>query len=160
MAFVRTVVAALSLVMVSVACGGDDPAGPQAPQVAGTYVGELLSKAESSGEDGSISIELPIGAELTVSQSGSEVTIAGTFSLFGAPVPIPALTGTVDAGGSFSPTGGRGLDTWVTDDHDPDCGTVTSSSSSISFAGETMRIHASVESASCSDELSGTLSRR
>lgn len=152
----RTLVAASSIVFVSVACD-EDFVGPQ---VAGTYAGTLTLAATSTAEGGTVTIEFPIDAELTVSQSDAEVTIAGTLEILGETGSLSTLTGTINASGVFTETGIGLADAWWEDDLEPECGAVTSTSSSISFSGEDLQMRASIEARSCSQKVSGTLTRR
>ena len=159
----RTFVAALHTVLVSVAYGCEssmDPLEPSVPQVQGTYAGILSLKATSIGDGGTVSIEFPLSGEFTVVQSGAQLTIRGTLEFFGETVPVPTIQGTIDTTGSFSETGGGALATLISDeDLSEDCGAITSRSSSINFSSGSMQIQASAETASCSNELSGTLTR-
>ena len=147
------VVVALALFFV-VACGDDSgptaPSAPQFPQVAGAYTGPLTFKVPQLGAD-----EQGTGM-MNVVQSGAQVTITGSISFSFHMSEVPAITGTINQTGFFTPTAGG---TTLTGE-DPNCGEITSAASTITFSGRQMRIVETVGTQLCgSIELAGTLTR-
>ncbi len=103
-----------------------------------------------------ISGNLTGSASLTVVQSGSQLTITGSMTFFGETAELPAITGTINSTGFFTPTGGG----FSSEAADPTCGTITTSSSTITFSGSSLRLVESASSEFCGTlSLSGTLTR-
>ena len=145
----------LALALVVSACGGDTPTAPspsvpQIPQVAGTYTGSLQFSAPS------LDFTATTPANVTVVQAGSQLTITGTLTFDGTPSEVPAITGTVNATGFFTATGGGSS----LGEDDPTCGTLTPTAFTITFSGNTLRWVEQVGTSLCGNvELSGTLTR-
>ena len=151
----RCAVLLLALTLIVPACGGDTPTAPtpsvpQIPQVAGTYTGSLQFSAPV------LDFTVAIPANMTVVQAGSQLTITGTITVDGTPSEIPAITGTVNATGFFTATGGGSS----LGEDDPTCGTLTPTAFTITFSGNTLRWVEQVGTSLCGNvELSGTLTR-
>ena len=106
---------------------GDDPAGPEWPDVAGQYEGTfVVSTPETEG----VGLSFPIS--FSVRQNGPEVTVTNIEILDGD-VVVPAFTGTINAAGFFTLSEGAGLGTY-SGPEDADCGTVTAFSGSLTFS--------------------------
>ena len=141
------------LALVSAGCGDDAgsptaPTAPQFPQVAGTYTGPLTVRVTGDSLQGS--------ARFNVAQAGAQLTITGSVTFLGETAQLPAITGTINATGFFTPTGG-GVAGAV---NDPDCGRITTTSATITFSGRTMRLVETASTQFCGNfEISGTLSR-
>ena len=77
-------------------------------------------------------------------------------TFFGETAELPAITGTINSTGFFTPTGGG----FSSEAADPTCGTITTSSSTITFSGSSLRLVESASSEFCGTlSLSGTLTR-
>ena len=153
----RCTVLLLALALVVSACGGDTtPTAPsrpvpQIPQVAGTYTGSLQFSVPL------LDITETIRARVNVVQAGSQITITGsTTTSSGTTSGFAAITGTVDATGFFTLTGGG-------DDgsgEDSNCGTSSPTAYTITFSGNTLRYLEEVGTTLCGVvEISGTLTR-
>ena len=101
----RCTVLLLALALVVPACGGDtatapSPSVPQIPQVAGTYTGPATFAATLPGisETGT--------GEIGVTQAGSTVTLAASWTFFGRTFQDPSVSGTIDSTGRFTRSGG------------------------------------------------------
>ena len=141
---------AVALVLLAPACGNDGPTNSsRIPDVAGIYTGPLTLTV-----DGNL-----IGTarmRMNVVQSGSRLTITASAEFDGQTAEMPALTGTVNETGVFTPTGG-GASTLF---DDPDCGTVTITSWGLTFSGDTVRYGERAATSACGTwEISATLSR-
>ena len=112
------------------ACGDDSsPIGPsQIPEVAGTYVGLVTVTGLGEFPNGS--------GRMVVVQSGSQLTITGSMTLFGYVIHIPAVTGSLNATGFFTADRGGAI---VGELEHGTCGTLSSVSSSLAFSGDTAR---------------------
>ena len=101
-------------VAVLTGCGADSPTAPtsQIPEVAGTYTGPLTLRAVTTGDS------LQGFARFNVAQAGAQLTITGSTTFLGETAQLPAITGTINATGFFTPTSG-GVAGAV---NDPDCG--------------------------------------
>ena len=139
-------------ITVLIGCGADSPTAPtsQIPEVAGTYTGPLTLRVVTTGDS------LQGSARFDVAQAGAQLTITGSITFLGETAQLPAITGTINATGFFTPTSG-GVAGAV---NDPDCGRITPASASITFSGRTMRLVETAFTDFCGNfELSGTLSR-
>jgi len=135
------------LILLAVACG--DLTGPSFPDVAGTYSGTVTLSLSGGGSlDGSMS--------MVVAQSGAELTITGSITFLGETTQLPAITGTVNETGFFTATAGGFSGTAS----DPQCGTLTTTSATLTFSGGTARLQESASSTYCGNlSLFGTLTR-
>ena len=115
-------------ITVLIGCGADSPTAPtsQIPEVAGTYTGPLTLRVVTTGDS------LQGSARFDVAQAGAQLTITGSITFLGETAQLPAITGTINATGFFTPTSG-GVAGAV---NDPDCGRITPASASITFSGE------------------------
>ena len=135
------------LILLVVACS--DLIGPSFPDVAGTYTGTVtLSLTGGGSVDGSMS--------MVVAQSDEQLTITGSITFLGETTQLPAVTGTINETGFFTATAGGFSGTTS----DPQCGTWTTTSATLSFSGGTARLQESASSAFCGTlNLFGTLTR-
>ena len=93
---------------------------------------------------------------LSVVQSGTEITVSGDITLGAITSAMPALTGTINRTGFFSYSGLGLTDSY----YDTQCGTVTGTSLTIAFTGDTMRYQEAGSSTSCGTyDVSATLRR-
>lgn len=115
--------------------GGESPV----PDVAGVYTGDLVYRISYSTETLTLASRLHIVAV----QSDATVTITGTLGNEGT--AFPAITGEINATGFFTPTAGGSVGEY----RDPTCGQVTTTSSSLVFSDETLRIQESYVTESC-----------
>ena len=89
---------------------------------------------------------------MEVTQAGSQVTVALTYTLAGESEEGPELTGTLTAAGVLN------IPTFT--EEDEDCGTFAAESLSTSFSGNSMRFDWIFSSTDCGNsELRGTLTR-
>ena len=143
----------LIVVLLAVGCDGGGPtapSGPQYPQVAGTYTGPLTFSSSL------LSTELTGSMRMTVVQSGAQITVNGSVTFLGETEELPAFTGTINETGFVTVTGG-GFSGTVSD---PDCGTIATTSGTLTFSGRTARIHETATTDFCGNfTLSGTLTR-
>ncbi len=94
---------------------------------------------------------------MNVVQSGSQLTITASMSFGGTTIEIPAIIGNVNETGFFTATGGGGAASSSTD---PNCGTITTTSTTLAFSGNTARYVENATSDFCGNlQLSGTLTR-
>ena len=147
----RTVVTALSLVLL--ACGDGGPNSPgnvnQIPNVAGTYYGSLTWTIDGT------QVATP-SMRIVVVQAGPQLTITGTMTVEGQTIALPAVTGNINATGFFTATGGGSAATLS----DANCGTIRTTSSSLTFSGNTVQYVENASTAFCGNwSLSGTLRR-
>lgn len=135
------------LILLAIACS--DLTGPSFPDVAGTYTGTVtLSLSGGGSVDGSMS--------MVVAQSSEQLTITGSITFLGETTQLPAVTGTINETGFFTATAGGFSGTTS----DPQCGTWTTTSSTLSFSGGTARLQESASSAFCGTlNLFGMLTR-
>lgn len=136
------------LILLAVACS--DPTGPSFPDVAGTYTGTVtLSLSGGGSVDGSMS--------MVVAQSDEQLTITGSITFLGETTQLPAITGTINETGFFTATAGGFSGSTSSD---PQCGTWTPTSSTLTFSGGTARLQESASSPFCGTlNLFGTLTR-
>jgi len=135
------------LIVSAVACS--DLTGPSFPDVAGTYAGTVtLSLSGGGSVDGSM--------RMVVAQSDEQLTITGSITFLGETTQLPAITGTINETGFFTATAGGFSGTTS----DPQCGTWTPTSSTLTFSGGTARLQESASSPVCGSlNLFGTLTR-
>ena len=150
----RRLLGVLILTLVISACGDDGgpttPSGPQYPQVAGTYSGPLTVSFSI------VSDTLTGSMRMVVVQAGAQLTVTGSLTFLGETVDLPAVTGTVNETGFFTTSAG-GFTGAVSDET---CGTLTTTSDTLTFSGSTARISESATSEFCgSIQVSGTLTR-
>ena len=143
---------AVAAVVGATTCG-DNPIGPSSeflPDVAGHYTGPIELYAPSSG------IDATGRGRVDVTQYGSDVTVTGDITFFGITERLPAITGTLDREGRFTPTNGRSSIAVAA----ADCGRLSSLASDFSFVGGTLDFQESADTAACGYvELSGMLTR-
>ena len=156
----NVLLSAVAVVAVLAAAGCDDastpsspsptrPVQPQIPQVAGTYTGSMTLTVAGNSLTGS--------GTMTVVQSGSQLTITGSATIAGETIQMPAVTGTINATGFFTLTGGGSL---VSEWEDPTCGTMQIVSSTLTFSGRTLRYVESATTTLCGPlQISMSLSR-
>lgn len=133
------------------ACSGDSPISPsgQTPSVAGTYAGPL--DLASNG-----STLATFSTRMTVTQSGSQLTISGTIAFDGQGAQLPPITGSIDQSGLFTATDGGAAAVMT----DTTCGLVATTSATLNFSGRTARYVEQVTTTLCGNwTLSGTLTR-
>ena len=150
----RRLLGVLILTLVISACGGDGgpttPSGPQYPQVAGTYSGPLTVSSSI------VSDTLTASMRMVVVQAGAQLTLTGSLMFLGETVDLPAVTGALNETGFFTATAG-GFSGTVSDET---CGTLTTTSATLTFSGSTARITESATTEFCGTiRLSGTLTR-
>ena len=93
---------------------------------------------------------------MSVVQVGSQLTITGEITFPGETFQLPALTGTINATGFFTATGGG-----VTSASSDECGTANATSSTLTFSGNTARLVETLTTQYCGDVwVSATLYRR
>ena len=111
----------------------------QIPDVAGTYAGPYtMHMTVNDSFQGS--------ARLDVAQAGAQLTITGSMTLLGTPAQVPAVRGTISATGVFTPSaGGAG---GVVNDA---CGAVTTTATTITFFGRTLRWIEAASTEFCND---------
>ena len=131
----------LALVLaISVLTGcGDGPTAPtsQIPDVAGTYTGPYTMYMTDSFQG---------SARFDVAQAGAQLTITGSMTLLGMTAQMPAVRGTISATGVFTPSAG-GAGGVVNDD----CGAVTTTATTITFFGRTLRWIEAASTEFCTD---------
>ena len=153
----RWTVVVLALALVVSACGGDTPTAPtpptpQIPQVAGTYTGPITLAATGIGLN-----EAGTG-EIGVTQAGSTVTLVASWTFLGTTFQDPSVSGTIDATGLFTRSGGEVQSPTV--DFAEDCGSITSQTLTVAFSGNTMRYSDTEQTELCGQiGISGTLTR-
>ena len=125
-----------------------DPSG-QFPAVAGTYAGVLNWTANGVAVS-------DLTARLNVVQAGSQLTITGSITVLGQTIQLPAFTGNINQTGFFTATSGGGASTGV----DPTCGTISTTSATLAFTGNTARYVENATTQFCGSwVISGTLTR-
>lgn len=82
---------------------------------------------------------------MNVTQKDDELTITGSVSAYGETVQFPAITGTISDTGFFTATAG-GTTTVLPD---PECGSITTASFTLTFRDDTARYHESVTYSFC-----------
>ena len=167
-------IAGVLVALVTVGCGDSDgPVAPtpQIPQVSGVYSGQMLMEVGRNVWAGT--------ARISVGQAGRQVTVGGSVDFAGHTVPINAMTGTIDAAGTFSGTAGQGLGAGLVDllvldahsqvreqaaaallggDADYTCGAKGLASASLVFSGQTVQFSETWTTTQCGlVEVSGTL---
>ena len=132
----RCLLLVLTLAVALASCG-DSPTAPSAPppipQVAGTYTGPATFMATGIGlsEDGTGSI--------VVTQAGAAVTIVGSWTFLGQTSHDPSISGTIDATGRFTRSGGEVQAPGPDADFDENCGNIMSRTLTAVFSGNTVR---------------------
>ena len=123
------------------------PIDPTFPNVAGTYTGPLdLTIA---------GLTVTLSARMTVVQSGAQLTITWSALFAGETVQLPAITGNINQTGFFTATSG-----FSSNIDDPNCGRITTTSSILTFSGNTARYVETATSSFCGNiSISGTLTR-
>lgn len=147
------VVVVLSLVFVACDEGGGSPASPSSrvPDVAGTYTGTLHLTSSLGSQ------QVPLQMRMVVVQSGSQLTITGSVSFGGRRVELPAVTGTINQTGFFTLRSGGFYGNTA---DDPECGRITTTSSSLTFSGRNARYQETANTQYCGTlQISGTLTR-
>ena len=116
--------------------------GTQVPAVAGTYTGTYVGTYPSLG--------IVLRGEMTmkVTQSGENVTVAGSMTFDNVTLGIPAMSGFIDGTGLMTVTENSLL---PGAEESRDCGTLTSTGGSITFSDGTMEIAAHGTSDYCGD---------
>lgn len=147
------------VVVVLAACDGSSPvaptpAAPQYPEVAGTYSGPLKVTAD---DPGGVQLTFDGTMRVVVTQSGAQVTMSGSITLYGETEELPATVGTIDEAGEFTFSGDE-LDNLTMDD--ADCGESELTSVSFVFSGRTATFSQTIETAECGDwHISATMTR-
>lgn len=122
--------------------------GPSVPDVGGTYTGSLTLSGGGGSLDGSMRMD--------VAQAGAELTITGSITFLGETVQLPAVTGIINETGFFTATAGGFSSTTS----DPQCGTVTTTSATLTFSGDTARLQETASTSFCGNlSMFGTLTR-
>lgn len=111
--------------------------GPQYPDVAGTYDGPLTWQIPGESIAGQMN--------LTVVQADDQLTITGSATILGSTIQLPAITGTVNETGFFTATAGGAAGTVS----DPNCGTITTTSATLNFTGDSARYHETATTSWC-----------
>ena len=94
---------------------------------------------------------------MAVVQAGSQLTISGSLTFPGMTVQLPAVTGMINETGFFTATSG-GFSTGAASDDI--CGTITPTSSTLTFSGSTAQLHESATTDFCGTlTLDATLTR-
>ena len=124
-----------TVVAVLAGCGGGDGGSPvepspRYPQVAGTYTGPAIITVVSTGTT------LTGSGRAVVVQSGNQITINGSLTFEGVEVVLPAVTGTINETGFFTLTESGAVPGPPTTLGD--CGLLTLTSQSLTFAGRTL----------------------
>ena len=130
------------MLAISVLTGcGDGPTAPtsQIPDVAGTYAGPFTMHMTANDS-------FPGSARFDVAQAGAQLTITGSMTLLGTTAQLAAIPGTIDATGIFTPTAGGAAG--VVNDA---CGRVTTTATSITFFGHTLRWVETAATEFCND---------
>ena len=131
----RSVMAAACVI--TLACGGIT--GPSFPDVAGSYSGPLT--VTSTLVAGSFTGTMT----MTVVQADDQITVTGSTTFMGETQQLPAITGTINETGFFTATAGGS----APPSPDPDCGILTTTASTLSFAGRTARFHQTISTTHC-----------
>ena len=141
---------AVALVLLAPACGNDRPTNSsRIPDVAGLYTGPMTITV-----DGDLIVTARM--RMNVVQSGARLTITASAEFDGGTADMPALTGTVNETGVFTPTGG-GISSFF---DDPDCGTISITGWTLTFSGDTVRYAERAATSTCGVwEVSATLRR-
>lgn len=141
---VRSTIVVVIVVLCSalVACGKETPTSPstpQIPQVAGTYNGQLTLTALATGE------RFIGSAQMVVRQAGSQLTVSGSMTILGLTTQLSAVTGTINATGFFTLTGGG-----FTGSVDAgECGRLRPLTASLTFSGRTANYVETAETDFC-----------
>ena len=146
----------LLVAVAAVACGGSpvapSPQVTQIPQVAGTYTGPATFAVRGLG------ISEAGTGEIGVTQAGRSVTLVASWTFQGPTFNDPSVSGTIDATGLFTRSGGE-VQT-PTGDFDENCGMITSQTLTVTFSGSTMRFSDTEQTELCGQlGISATLTR-
>lgn len=125
---------------------------PDILDVSGTYTGEMIYRF--SLLDAPVAVTSAL--RLNVAQSGMQVTITGTETFLGEATTFPAVTGEINETGFFNLTGGGSLSTY----RDTECGQITTTSSTLTFSKQTLRIQETVVTDQCGDISASALLER
>ena len=127
----------LALSALAPAC--DNITGPSYPDVAGTYSGPLVwsLSIDPTPVTGTMSI--------TVVQQDSQLTVTGSITMLGTTSQLPAITGTINETGFFTATSGGAAGNIP----DPTCGVITTTSSTLTFSGNSARFHETASTQYC-----------
>ena len=150
---------AIGLALMFSACGRGGPSSPPSPSpspspsvpnVAGTYNGPLIFTIGGSSVPAAT-----FTARMVVVQADAQVTITQTWTLDAQTIPWPAVTGTINATGFFTPAGGP-----TPASVDPTCGTIQPLQSSTTFSGNTVQYIETDSTQNCGNwTFNGTLTR-
>ena len=143
--------------IVLVGCGGDgggtpvEPT-PQYPQVAATYAGPVVITLLATGET------IVGTGQAVVVQAGNQLTINSSMTIAGVEVALAAVTGTINETGFFTLTASGAVPGPPTTLGE--CGILTLTSASLTFAGRTLTYQESHNTTFCgSITLVATLTR-
>ena len=146
-----------TVVAVLAGCSGDDGGSPvepspRYPQVAGTYTGPATITVPATG------VTLTGSGRAVVVQSGNELTINGSLTFGGVESVLPAVTGTINETGFFTLTASGAVPgpPAVSDE----CGVLTITSQSLTFAGRTLTFQEGYRTTFCGSlTIAATLTR-
>lgn len=147
------------VVVILAACDGSTPvaptpAAPQYPEVAGTYSGPLMVTVDD--REG-VQITFNGTMRLVATQSGAQVTLSGSITLYGETEELPATVGSINEAGEFT-FSSDGFDDLTTDD--AECGETELTGVSLVFSGRTATFNQTIETAECGDwKVSATMTR-
>ena len=97
---------------------------------------------------------------MVVVQAGSQLTISGSMTFDGVTMQLPKVTGTINETGFFTATAGTDGFSPGAAASDDTCGTITSTSSTLTFSGSTAQLHESATTDFCGTlTLDATLTR-
>ena len=127
------------------------PTPASIPNVAGTYSGSATATSSLDSE------QLTGSIRMSVVQVGSQLTITFEITFLGETLQLPAVTGTINATGFVTATGGGSVPSGSSDE----CGTFNTTSSTLTFSGNTARLVETLTTQYCGDVwVSATLYRR
>ncbi len=129
------------------------PRNPNLSNVAGTYTGDLVYRGGTT-IFGKFVVAPRI--QMKVDQVGETITAMGTLTFDDRVTDLPAITGEINATGFFTPTAGGAVGEYK----DPNCGQFVTTSASMVFSLETLRIQETYVTQWCGDiSASGLLAR-
>ncbi len=132
------------VVVVLPACNDSGPAAPTPaiPDVAGTYSGPLvLTVAVAPGNTQTLNGTM----RLVATQSGSQVTLSGTITIFGATEELPPTVGMINKDGEFTFSG----DDFEGVMSDPECGESRITRMTLVFMDSTAVFEQVIETTDC-----------